>query len=249
MGEIIKIDKEKLKSKIRENEYRLKKNNFIILPCLFSTIGFALTIIGGQFDIIPGNWKYFLLVIPLLMLITGIYESINNSKRYTANELFDDVCKCSVADEKEHAFHIIVIKNPNIAGELLLREKVEWDCFLFPDYKVLSKDFDKEKERTYLINKIKNDIGISEGVMKIEYIKENISTKYSVNDQVEKVYHFYYWSVSVDRNVVIGNNSILFKKFKYGTYKYKWMAIDDILKDSEMLVKNKDVIDQVKSIP
>ena len=165
-------------------------------------------------------------------------------KKYNYNILYYDIE--ALDDSKVHVFNIIVQKNNDNDGKYLLFYSKTWKCKLFPNYKSVSK-YKKGREPTQedienicLLYSMNTGINITKN--DLQYKGELSDLKHSENDKVNKHYIFRFFLAEPKPNYYMSDT-----KFQYDGRKHYWMTIPNMLKDRNIIKKNKKVVDYVKS--
>ena len=131
-----------------------------------------------------------------------------------------------------HEFSLIAIKNTDNKYLQLYDER--WDCWLFPYFR--STDNNREN----VDSKISEQLGMD---ISCEYITVANHCKYSVSDDVYKIYHHKLYRY-VMNDIPDNMNS---NQFEIDGKKYKWMSINDMENDSLIMEKNDDIVAFVKT--
>lgn len=143
-------------------------------------------------------------------------------------------------DKTEHPFSLVAIKNDfdNVAGKYLLKYDNDWDCYLFPYYRTVANSNEE-----HILRCLAEDLCISEESISLEYKGEDIQEKFSVRDQVNKVYHHMVYSATITDWA--GDMSKA--EFIVNGTRYCWMSFSEMRNDPNILKKNKDVVNLVDS--
>ncbi len=131
-----------------------------------------------------------------------------------------------------HDFSLLAIKNSE--GKYLQKYDDEWKCWLFPY--IRSNDKNKENVDDFASNLLHKEISTT-------YIAHAKHCKYSVRDDVYKIYNHKLYQVLFDEipeNIV--NNSLIFDGIKY-----RWMSIKEMEDNENIMQKNEEVVAFVKS--
>ena len=165
-------------------------------------------------------------------------------KKYNYNILYYDIE--ALDDSKVHVFNIIVQKNNDNNGKYLLFYSKTWKCKLFPNYKSVSK-YKKGREPTQedienicLLYSMNTGINITKN--DLQYKGELSDLKQSENDKVNKHYIFRFFLAEPKPNYYMSDT-----KLQYDGRKHYRMTIPNMLKDRNIIKKNKKVVDYVKS--
>ena len=126
-----------------------------------------------------------------------------------------------------HEFSLLAVKKPT--GEYLQIFDSYWKCWLFPYIK--STDDNKANVDTFASNLLKRETVT-------EYVTSAKHCKYSIRDQVYKIYNHKLYKVLVDASYAIPENS---------DHKLRWMSVNELESNSDIMEKNDDVIAFVKT--
>lgn len=137
-----------------------------------------------------------------------------------------------ILSNKFHEFTLIAVKNHK--GDFLLKYDDRWDCWLFPY--VRSSEGNKINADTFISNLLNIEI-------ETEYVTCAKHCKYSVSDEVYKIYNHKLYSVEL-RDIPQGISSA---EFSLNNNKYRWMSITDMENDEDILQKNSEVVAFVAS--
>lgn len=190
------------------------------------------------FDIEITDWKEAGLIVPSWARIDKIISIAEWRMGSKIGELTQrDLTKilqlvAEIQTNTFHEFSLLAIKNGNNQYLQLYDER--WKCWLFPYFR--STDNNCENVET----KINEQLGI---VLDCEYVTLADHCKYSVSDDVYKVYHHKLYKTVMD---VIPNN-INSTEFEIGGRQYKWMSINEMENDSLIMEKNDDIVAFVKT--
>jgi len=133
---------------------------------------------------------------------------------------------------KKHEFSIVAIKRSQ--GEYLQFYDNRWKCWLFPY--VRSSDNNKDNVDKF-VNKITGLNALT------EYVASAKHCKYSVSDEVYKIYNHKLYKLNLHEDADITRK----QSFTIDGVDYRWMTFDDMLGDENIMEKNDDVISFVKS--
>ncbi len=126
-----------------------------------------------------------------------------------------------------HEFSLLAVRKST--GEFLQVFDSRWQCWLFPYIK--STDENKANVDTFASNLLNKETST-------EYVTSAKHCKYSVSDQVYKIYNHKLYKVLVDDSYVIPENS---------EQQLRWMSINELETNSDIMEKNDDVIAFVKT--
>ena len=131
-----------------------------------------------------------------------------------------------------HEFSLLVIVNPN--GQYLQKFDNRWESWLFPY--IRSSDNNKVDVDNY-VSKL-----LGKGVV-TEYVTCAKHCKYSVSDDVYKIYNHKLYKLLLDP---IPEN-MLNQTFEIEGNEYRWMSIQEMEKDERIMEVNEEVIAFVKT--
>lgn len=189
------------------------------------------------FDI-PGSGRIVKIALVILGLafaaygVFGIYTAWTN--KFDFAKMYDDIRNMN---KIEHPFSIIAIKDsfnehPN---RFLLHYDPRWDCRLFFSFSTAEgegENIERIKER------LSNALKIDSGGMSVALVAEEIYTKFSESDKVNKLYHHKFYSVKLGAF----SDTLKQDSFTIDGVDYSWMTINDMVQDPDILKKNMDVI-------
>lgn len=130
-----------------------------------------------------------------------------------------------------HDFSLVAVKRKD--GKFLQKYDEDWKCWLFPYYRTTDNnkaDIEKQVEKEL---DIKCDIS---------YITVAEHCKYSVKDEVYKRYKHKLYKV----DLMDIPEHMIESKFELSTIRYKWMAIEEMEDNKEIMDKNDDIVAFVK---
>lgn len=197
------------------------KSNKDIFETLLVFLGYiASVLLSGIFtteiDIKIKIFIGFLAVIYFVLFLVSIKNS-----RYSVETLYREIVSCN----DNHNFSLVILKNSN--GRFLLKWDRRWKTYLFPYIRTKENDLDSVQ------NFIKTDIGFEP----LELLKKTEAdfTKTSVSANMMKTYHhtFYQFSFNCETEKA---------KFKFNGTKYRWLSIDEMKQDKNILEKNSENI-------
>lgn len=131
-----------------------------------------------------------------------------------------------------HEFSLVAIKNSK--GKYLQKYDERWDCWLFPYLR--STDNNKENVDDFVSRLF--DLEIS-----TEYLCTAKHCKYSVSDDVYKIYNHKLYRVLIDESLENRIESI----FDASDSEYQWMSIAEMESDEVIMEKNDDIVAFVKT--
>lgn len=242
---MIKIEEDKLMALLEKKKTLIGKQKSLIIPPIVSAISLLVTFLCNK-DSYPNQIVKLLMIFAVLLssvyaIYVVAYFFLNN---YNYNSLYYDIE--SLDDSKVHVFNIVVQKNNDRNGKFLLFYNESWKCNLFPNYKSVST---YKKGSTPTLEDIENvcklytsDTGIKISSNSLLYKGWIDDFKYSHNDKINKHYVFNFFLIKTKPADNLPDD-----KFEYGGKQYCWMTIPEMLKDRNIVKKNKKVVDYVKS--
>lgn len=183
------------------------------------------------------DWKQSGLTKPSYAKIDKIIQIGESNLDQRIGELseFDNLRIMQLASEAlsgiRHEFSLLAIKNAN--GEYLQKYNADWKCWLFPH-------FASEKD-----NKTAADRNASEIIGEktdAKYVTVSIHCKFSVKDQVYKIYNHKLYTVTLSSVP----EHMKEKEFEINEIKYRWMSFSEMESDNEIMEKNEEVVAFVK---
>lgn len=239
---MLNIDENQLKLLLEQKRKMLERKKYDGIGEIISSISLMITLILSDFSqltiIKPLYFKIIAWGISIVILAYGSYKLIRSIKIYSIDQLYSEIA--DIDPKIEHPFNIIVIRNSRDNGKYLVFRSKRWKCWLFPNYHCLNGNFSKTKELKYINECIKRDLKISEEI-EFKYIGNKISEKYSVGDKVRKKYNFHYFEAT---NMVIDFNNK--RTFRFNGKNYRWMTLDHMYSNKNIVKKNGDVLDYVR---
>ena len=247
---MLNIDENDLCILIKEERKKyIERPKLYGLGEVLSGISLLITILLGDYSQIPFSeyFKFFFLILSLVVLGYGILITVKNLKdKFNTDDLYNEILELD--SHKEHAFNIVLVKSNKNDGKYLLYLNRRWKCYHFISYKVQNaKPYDCVSEQKRIQESLKTDIGLADKEMKIIYINDFISRKYSVGDHFIKKFHFYFYEVTTSHQFP---QSRFFNKqssFYNNGKKYRWYTIDQMNKIPSIKKTNLDVLDHVRN--
>ena len=240
---MLNIDEKQLQLLLERRRRLIEKPKYGGIADVVSGLSLAVTISLSDFSQItftkPLYFKCIVWALTCGILVYGVFSLIKSiTTFYSIENLYGEL---SDLDFKiEHPFNIVVIRNTYENGKYLTFKSRRWKCWLFPNYHCLNENFSKTKEAKHIKECINRDINITEDSC-VKYIGNEIVTKFSVGDQIEKRYNFHYFEVN---NIgVIFNNR---QTFRCNGKRYCWKTLDQMYSNKNIVKKNKNVLDFVR---
>ena len=137
----------------------------------------------------------------------------------------------------EHTHAIVILKNNN--GEYLQYFDKRWNCFLFPNCKLVN-DNHLQTIKEYL----QKTLNIEVGAININYVTDIIHEKYSVSAGKMKEYHHYFYVIK-ETNFCEFHSE---KHFEINTLKFLWMSLADLEADEQVQKVNSDIVSYIKQV-
>lgn len=250
---MLKIDKNELRKLLLEDRKKyIESPRLYGISEIISGISLGITIFLGDYSkltfVNQYIFQFVVWIICIVLLLCGIYLLVHSLRnRYTAENLFSEICE--IDHSVEHAFNLVLINEETAKkdGKYLLYKNYRWKCFHFLSYKVKRTPYDTDYEKREIVNSIQNDVGIIESeILEIQFIGDLIDKKFSEGDKIYKKFHFYLYGVITNHKF----KKTIFKKtssFRYNGKKYKWYSIDQMYKNNRMKKTNKKVLDYVRN--
>lgn len=135
------------------------------------------------------------------------------------------------ANGKYHEFSLLAFKNTN--GEFLQIYDPRWKCWLFPYFRT-------EEDNKAAADKFASDL-IGDKVF-TQYVTSSIHCKFSVSDQVYKVYDHKLYKLTLDP----APEHMQKKEFQIDDTKYRWMSFSEMENDDEIMEKNEEIVAFIK---
>lgn len=126
---------------------------------------------------------------------------------------------------------IIIVKNTR--GEYLQYYENSWNGYLFLNCKC-----ENNKDIAKISDTVLEKIGIKP--LKIDYLFTKIHSKYSVKHEKMREYEHYFYLVD------IGTEFIDKKEFVINNTKFKWLSMEELENDPEIMQINGDIIGFIK---
>lgn len=227
---------ERRKMYIGESKDGLYDSFFAAVTFLFSLV---YTDCGDIFFIRGSVIKGIFLLMTLAFLGRGIVLMAKRND-YSAEVLKEEI---NDLNRMEHPFSIMGIRDSynEYANRFLLYYDTRWKCYLFPNGK---SSEDEEKNEQYLKRDISNSLKISPEAVRIERIGERIHQKYSVSDQIMKLYHHTFYELHVAEFPEEARKT----EFVIDGKSFRWMSIAEMEKDKRIQEVNRDIVEIVKEL-
>ncbi len=136
-----------------------------------------------------------------------------------------------IIENRKHEFSLLAIKNAN--SEFLQKYDSRWKCWLFPYFRT-------EEDNKTASDKFVSDL-IGERAF-TQYVTSSIHCKFSVSDQVYKIYNHKLYTLTLDPVP----EHMQKKEFQINDVKYKWMSFSEMENDEEIMEKNEEIVAFIK---
>lgn len=134
--------------------------------------------------------------------------------------------------DKTHDFSLLAIRNND--GKYLQKYDSRWGTWLFPY--IRSTDMNKENIDSFVKSLTRSDL-------QAEFVSHTVHCKYSVSDNVYKIYHHKLYKVMTD----VLPEHMLDDTFSIDKTEYKWMSFKEIEEDDDIMDKNEEIVAFIKS--
>ena len=239
---MLHIDEKDLELYLEKNKKVIESGKIIGIVDAFSGFSLMVTLLSGDFSgitIFPHIYfEIFAWAFAIVFIVYGIAKFILSQKNgITIEQIFESIVELDV--KKHHEFVIILIKNSSARGEYLLSFSPRWKCKLFPDYKIngVFDSDDTEKVSSF----IKEFVNLDLNPNLIKYLGYLDSVKYSVGDKKMKNYGFHFFMAT------LVTSKTKFKSFKYNGKKFYWLTLDKMYRNKNIVKKNVDVLDFIRT--
>lgn len=206
----------------------------IIIPLWFTFI----TLLNGEWEIFNAVYLTILIIMTFITIILGVINIINHKKRS-----IKDLIKNQAELESDYtALFIISRIRENSDGkktiQILLQEKKTWNCDFLP-YVDLDKNISIDEQRERLSTELASKLNIRRRDIKIRHLDDEgcYSIKLSIPENSEKLFRYEFYLVSIERYI---ENELISRE--------KWMDIDLLENNVNMIRKNGDVIENLYRI-
>ena len=140
----------------------------------------------------------------------------------------------------EHNHSLVIISNFKLQEErsFLVYYDERWDCKLFLNYKTQDRD-----NEAFLMNRVSAELLVDKSQIAIRYVAAKIQEKYSVSHAENRVYHHELYEMQVNDWSEDKQSD-----FTINGRHYYWMTIYEMEMDSDIMKKNKEVVEFVKEM-
>ncbi len=132
---------------------------------------------------------------------------------------------------KTHEFSLLAIKNSD--GKFLQKYDERWDCWLFPHFRT-------EEDNKAVADKTASEL--VQNKVYTQYVTTAKHCKYSVSDQVYKIYNHKLYRLNLD----ILPEHMTEDEFDINGTKYSWLSIRQMENNSIIMEKNEEIVAFVK---
>lgn len=202
----------------------------------------ALLVLYGGFSASPETalWAKAMAIIAgglgLYWSGCAMVKAIKNT--YNADLLQHDI---ENLNEIEHPFSLVAIKDTfnKYPHRYLLYYDNRWGLNLFPNYRTQATE---EENIANIISHLSNELQIPAQDINVEQKGYKLTTKYSVSDNVQKVYAHTLYQANIKKLP----KKLQADSFMIGDRKYSWWSIDKMEADEYIRKHNLDVVELVK---
>ena len=191
----------------------------------------------GAFGLQPSTLQTIANVVAIVFLFVLTVQIIKRIRnKYDYEMLYEDITNMN---QIKHYFSLVAIKDDyeQYPNRFLVYYDQSWKCWFFPNFR--TKEEDNEK---FIVSKLSNYLHIKEDDISLQYITEKVQPKFSIPDQIQKVYSHKLYQA----NISDFPEEIQDKDFIVGQTKYRWMTIAEMEADPVIKEKNSDVVSLVK---
>ncbi len=177
-----------------------------------------------------------LIIMTITVIVLGIYIYMQRHKK----DLVLQINEKAENDADYTAIFIIskifIDNDGKRSIELLVQEKKSWGCDFLP-YLKMDKDISIEDQTNKLKKGLANIINVDPEIIEIFKIDSAYSIKFSVPENTEKLYRYVFFTVSISKHLHLSliNNQ-------------KWVSIDTLLNDVNVIRINGDVVDNLNKL-
>lgn len=234
------LDKLKLQLLLQE------KKEYIGYPIvgidlLFSAIAFVVSLLCSDFHDVGFLdalvIKTVAWIVAVVFFVLAVRKIIISARRkYTKEDLLRDI---ENLNEIAHVFSLVAIKDTfkEHSNRFLLYYDKRWECWFFFSFKKTENDNEK-----FIANRLSNMLKVDADKISIHYLTDRIQMKYSVSDDVNKLYQHHLF-----KGIVSDYPDDMQKdEFEIDGVLYRWMTIDEMEQDENIMQKNKDIVAFVK---
>jgi hypothetical protein len=179
-----------------------------------------------------------------IAFIIGLIATIYGAKKilmslihkYDHKILYHDI---ENLNEITHPFSIVAIKDTfnEFSNRFLLYYDTSWKCWFFFSFKTLETQ-NEENVKT----RLSNLLHIDKKNIALQYKLERIQPKFSVKDNVDKVYLHRLYQATISEFPEACKES----RFEIDGTRFCWMTVAEMEADSDIMKVNQDVISMVK---
>lgn len=214
----------------------------VSIDSVLSALSFLISVFfasyENRFGISGTIWKLFFCGLGAAFTLKVLWDLYKSKKfNYTHKNLMEDISKLN---KIEHRHSIVVIKDTfnKFSNRYLVYDDKRWGCKFFINYATNPKDNEK-----FIKNHLSSDLKVQVDTIDIKYVTEQTNEKFSVSNNRPKTYTHTFYLVKIDNMP----EEIKKDSFEIDSKKYYWKNITDLENDSDVIEKNSDVLNVVKS--
>lgn len=239
---VMRIDETKLKLYLNIRKKYIEFKKFTGISEIISGLSMFITLICSNFNTTSLAVKTFLYIayfISVIIFLFGVVQFVSSQKNYFTIDLcFKEIS--SLDDTKKRVQYVIIIKD-NVKGNYLLIYNVAWKCYLFPSYSSDMIIDSKKTDEEALLEACKNAFKIENQKINLENIGTLNNYKLNVSEKCFMNYEFRFFLV---HGVSLQNSKT---KLIINGHKFKWMPMNKMYSNKQMMKKNMDVIEFVNN--
>lgn len=184
----------------------------------------------------------FFVVIMIILFVAAVLLYVFD--RYNHTRLLNEIIDLSTLKNEYRMIAIIKDTFNSYSNRFLVYHDTIWHCFLFPHFPISNNTIPpKEDEMTKFIS---NELKVPIKNISTTFIcKQEEHIKFSLRNNEDKNYHFYYFSVKID-NINL-KSPILQDSFSIHKKAFVWKSISELRQDESTMSNNSDVINFVES--
>lgn len=183
--------------------------------------------------------KAVLIIIGMGFTLYGLYDFLIFSRhRYSHAQLFEDLRNMN---QIGHPFSIVAIKDTyhEYPNRFLVYYEPRWKCRLFLYFRTQSS---AGENILNIKQSLSNQLKIDSSDIDVQFRDERIYTKYSVSDQIKKVYDHSLYLATIRHFPELSQNN----SFEIDGVHYYWMSLADMERDPAIQARNMDVVSFVR---
>ena len=202
----------------------------------------ALLVVYGGLSA-PPDTAWWLKILAVIVGGFGVYWSGCAMWKATKNTYNADLLQHDIENinEIQHPFSLVAIKDTfnRFPHRYLLYYDNRWKLNLFPNYRTQATE---QENIANIISHLSNELQLPAQDITVEQKGYKLTTKYSVSDQVQKVYAHTLYQATIKKLP----KRLQADSFTIGDRKYSWWSIDKMEEDKGIREHNLDVVDLVK---